>query len=69
MKTITIDYNLYIKELNEARIEGFDKLPDLKKNLKSLLEKINTTSTNDEFEKSKRKLTEILYSLEKDDKP
>ena len=64
MKTITIDYDLYKDELDKARQEGFDIIPDLKVRLKEFLENCNGYTTRDRFEKARTELIIILKKLE-----
>lgn len=64
MKTITMDYDLYKDELDKAREEGFNVIPDLKVKLKEFLEYCNGYTSIDKFNRSRQELINILHKLE-----
>lgn len=67
MKTITLDFETYEKELECARIEGFASTPKLIKELETLMNTVEN-GTKTEFYEARYRLNQILYNLKKDEK-
>lgn len=64
MKTITLDFELYQKELVAAKVSGFEVLKDARKKIKVFLSLSDGCTTRDEFYKAKWELERMLNELE-----
>lgn len=64
MKTLTIEYKLYLQELKQAKMEGFEHRRGLYETLRSILDGIDNYDHN-KYRTSRIKLAEILTELER----
>jgi hypothetical protein len=64
MKTITIDYELYQKELSEASLNGSKLTPELIKKIESHLALVNKAHTWDELHRSEIQLRNVIAKIE-----
>lgn len=60
MKTITIDYELYKKELLQAKTDGFEVVKELKKEIDNILSALNSYSGKERDEAVYK--MHVLYS-------
>ena len=67
MKQITMNYDLYIQELKDAKTKGFNVIPNLNTSLQKLIKALDL---NDEklYYIARRDVLEILRDLDKIDK-
>lgn len=65
MKTITIDFELYEKELQEAKKSGFESRQLLVKDLKKLISSLDGHD-RDEFYKAMHSIKKLMYELDKE---
>jgi hypothetical protein len=69
MKTITIDYNLYLQELRDAKEEGFNIVPKLKPELEKLCGILsNGYASSQELYQCRTKIYDIILQLDKVEK-
>lgn len=64
MKQITIDYETYIKELEQSRLDGFNLVENFLKMARRYIKAIEGYDKK-EYEESKYKLLMLLDSVEK----
>ncbi len=63
MKQITLDYDLYKKELTEAAIYGSKLTTDIIVNIEQCLSSLNSYSSLEQYDMSKNKLRILLRDL------
>lgn len=65
VKTITMDFDLYLQELRDAKVQGFEEIPNLKVRLERLLASIAGYDRT-ELYRARIELVDMLNALNKD---
>lgn len=64
MKQITINYELYLDELRQAKVDGFNIVAELKPKLKDILTQLNSLNSQEQLFQCSVKLMDILKQLD-----